>query len=121
MPKEDLSNMRGLSDPMFFEFNISKDRQRMLVHGVIFSSFEISKYSDKKIGILELDKDPRMRAFVKFVWVNYLKENRAMLKELVRIGEGKATALAAEIAELEHKMSAHADELAKVEKENDEQ
>lgn len=82
---------RGMSEPFYFAFNVITDKRqaitgrpkvtRMLCHAVIFTSFEIPAESNATCTICHEDTDPRMKAFIRFVYTNWIRERRAAMKE----------------------------------------
>jgi len=102
---DELKDLRGMSDPFFFAFNILDERQdkvqnmlspgspeptSMLCHGVIFTSYIIPGEGTMKL--CDLDDDPRMRAFVKYVWSNFLKEKKHEFKKALEAAEKELAA-----------------------------
>lgn len=81
--KDTLENCSGMSDPFYFSFNIKDKGRKMLCHAVIFTSFEMVGASESTIPLCTLDRDPRMRRFVEFVWQNFLKERETELNQKV--------------------------------------
>lgn len=68
MSLPNLENLRGMSDPFYFSFNVLKSG-RLLCHAVIFTSFEVA--ANRQLKICTLDDDPRMIQFVHFIKANY--------------------------------------------------
>jgi Skp family chaperone for outer membrane proteins len=79
MKNPDLDHIRGMSEPFFFTANVLEEGRKTLLHCVIFASFEVCGASNTSIKIACEDVDPRMQAFIKFVWSNWLKEERSKL------------------------------------------
>lgn len=71
MSLPDLSQIRGMSDPMFFTFNIEKKSKILICHGLVFTSLVLPEDAD--IKLVTLDDDPRMVHLVKYVRENFLK------------------------------------------------
>lgn len=70
-----------MSDPFFFSFNVLDKKRnihnpRMLCHGVVFTSFLVDS-DERQIKICDIDDDPRMAHFVRFVYSNWLKKYSA--------------------------------------------
>lgn len=78
---DELAFVRGMSEPFFFRANIIKPGNKVLFHAVIFTSFEVPGRSEDDVSICSKDRDPRMRAFIEFVWTNFLAERAKELKE----------------------------------------
>src|SRR5262245_26520923 len=90
----DISEMRGMGEPLYFSFNMANDKARtLLCHAVIFTSFVAD--NNRVIHLADIDDDPRMPHFCQFLWNNSLKDARAyfdmrkqvMLDELKSIEE----------------------------------
>jgi len=91
---DELAFVRGMSEPFFFRANIIKPGNKVLIHAVVFTSFEVPGKGEEDITICSDDRDPRMRAFVEFVWTNFLKERGAELVATMRRIEEKDADLA---------------------------
>jgi len=79
--KEDLSGVRGLSEPYFIGFDVTKNAATMVCHGVIFCSFEVSCRSEENLRIGDLERDPRGKQFIEFILSNYGKKAVQAIKE----------------------------------------
>lgn len=90
-----MHNIRGMSEPLFFSFNVDKETRRLLCHAVIFSSFEVS--DESTIHLATPEDDPRMPVFIKYCMDNYGKKAKDALVEELRIRS-------AEINELEQSL-----------------
>jgi hypothetical protein len=101
--KEPLDHCRGLSDPFYFSFNVLDKGRRMLCHAVILGSFEVSN-DNTNLELATLDRDPRMKAFVEYVWENFLKERKAELDKALSAAEQQIKKDKAAIAQLEHQI-----------------
>lgn len=88
-----LESMRGMSDPMPFAFSLLDKGKNVLVHAVIFTSYEACGDSDAQIGIFPAPADdPRMGEFVKYCWRNYLKGKKDEInKQLVEVEKNIAS------------------------------
>lgn len=75
-----LANMRGMSEPFFFTFSVISPKSKVLLsHAVIFTSFVLQE-SDK-IKLCDTSDDPRMEAFVRYIWHNFLNKKKADFKK----------------------------------------
>ena len=84
--KPKLADMRGMSDPMFFAFDVLDHGNRMLCHAVIFTSYEIASGSERKLKLCSPEDEPRLRSFIKYCFDNYCsKEKQELTKELERL------------------------------------
>src|SRR5690348_9892420 len=79
-----------MSNPFYFAFDILEGKKdsrgrdhpiRMLCHAVIFTSFEVPLGSEATCTICADDVDPRMQAFIRHVWCNFLKERKRHFEE----------------------------------------
>ena len=69
----DISHLRGMSEPFYFSFDVTKKETVLVCHAVIFASFERLANGDGKIEICTEERDPRMQRFRHFVIDNYGK------------------------------------------------
>ena len=104
----DISEMRGLGEPLFFSFNIVKGK-RLLCHAIIFASFVPPE--DQLLSLCKEEDDPRMTHFLKYVWENCFKDKkesmeraRKLLKEYSDEARAKVDQPHKEIAEDEKKI-----------------
>ncbi len=82
----ELMHLRGMSEPFGFTFNVlEKGTGNLLVHAVIFTSYEASG-DDKMITFPGPEVDPRMAAFIQFCIQNYGKEARESLQQSIKAG-----------------------------------
>lgn len=77
---DELKDLQGMSEPFCFEFSLCKNGN-MLCHSVIFSSFEMFGGSKRSVNLPNMESDPRMKAFAKYLITNFLQEEAKSLKQ----------------------------------------
>jgi len=103
MSLPDISHMRGLGEPHYFAFDVTKKDHIVVSHAIICASFVHSK--DREIKLLDPKDDPRLPHFIRYLSKNtpdlkYIKSAIDKLTlELNKLEEGKDK-LKAEIAAL---------------------
>lgn len=77
-----LEDLRGMSEPFAFSFNINKRNPHgaLLVHAVIFTSYEVGD-NEQTIHLCTPEDDPRMGPFINFCIDNYGKSTKEKLQE----------------------------------------
>lgn len=82
---DDLSNVRGMGEPLFFSFSVLPKSKSLLCHAVIFSSFQVAG-EDTVIHLATPEDDPRFPTFIDFAVENYGKKAKdALAKEIKRL------------------------------------
>lgn len=79
----ELSNIRGMSEPHGFSFNVLDKGRTVLVHAVVFTSYETAADSDRSLAFPDPEKEPRMRAFVDYCIHNYGQKAKEQLEKAV--------------------------------------
>lgn len=92
-----LDHLRGMSNPLAFGFNLLKT-DRVLVHAVIFTSYEIG--DDGEIKLAEPKDDPRMKLFVHYCLSNHADSKLKVLEKVMDDIEKRKH----ELDQLEHKI-----------------
>lgn len=78
-----LNALRGMSEPLAFTFNVLDKGNALLVHAVIFTSYEVAD-GDRTIKLAAPENDPRMSEFVNYCLKNYAKEGKERLQNSLR-------------------------------------
>ena len=97
--KHDIVDVRGMSDPFFFSFNIIQHSNIMVCHGICFTSLVM--HPEAKIELLTEDRDPRVEHLLKFIWSNFLKEKKNELLSQLNILSTDIETQKLELKELE--------------------
>ncbi len=79
----DLTHLRGMSEPFGFTFNVLDKGRKLLIHAVIFTSYEVAD-DDRIMKLPEPDCDPRMKAFLHFCMENHGKKTQDALFDLIK-------------------------------------
>lgn len=103
----DLDHLRGMGEPLAFEFKTLDRGKSILIHAVIFTSYEVSD-RDREIKIATPEGDPRMAAFMNFCMKNYAIEERDRI-------QGYIDSLVKEIADARQSVAELQDKLKKLE------
>lgn len=78
----DITEVRGMSEPLFFAFNVKKNKGRLIGHAICFTSFELMD-GDALLKLAAEDDDPRMTHLIHFIWENHLKHKADKLKKAI--------------------------------------
>lgn len=100
---KELEQLRGMSEPMPFLFNTLDHGRRLLVHAVIFTSYEVAD-NERVMELARPELDIRMAEFIKYCVNNYAKEAKQKLEKLVDEHERSTKKARRDLAELDRKI-----------------
>ncbi len=99
----DLHNLRGMSEPLAFAFNLLDPKKKtMLVHAVIFTSYTAG--DETVIHLATPEDDPRMASFINYCMSNYGKKAKDALAEAVKKGAEEVDQIERKIIELKREL-----------------
>lgn len=100
--KPDISHCRGMSEPFGFEFSLLNKHRTMLVHAVIFASFETFADTRQIDWPVTPEQDPRMDAFINYAFKNFAEQRKKLLNVQLDGLEKQIASRTRELKEMEH-------------------